>query len=183
MNKDKTDTLIGVCVVGCLVVAIGFGLQRWAEPAQHPDSPPPTVFEETLSPAIDLVQGPQLSAVGEEARLSEYAHLCYPPGSVAYRLGESRIKRDVSPSLRLKIIARDGGRCLICGTESSLQVDHMRALMNGGGNEPSNLACLCQDCNGSSKKSIDNSIRRQRDKALREQRRRERNASPSTATR
>ena len=45
---------------------------------------------------------------------------------------------------------------------------NMRALMNGGGNEESNLATLCHTCNASRKKKIDNSIRRQRDKMLKQ---------------
>lgn len=49
--------------------------------------------------------------------------------------------------LRLKIIERDGMKCVICGAKELLQVDYVVARMNGGKDVESNLRTLCIDCN------------------------------------
>jgi 5-methylcytosine-specific restriction endonuclease McrA len=82
-------------------------------------------------------------------------------GVVNYR--GSQTKRDVSGSQRKRIIQRDGGRCIICGSTQSLEVDHSRALMNGGDNSASNLATLCHECHVE-KTRMDKSLRRKREK-------------------
>jgi hypothetical protein len=56
----------------------------------------------------------------------------------------------IPANLRLKIIARDGGACMICGRkppEVRLHVDHVRPLSKGGLTEERNLRTLCRDCN------------------------------------
>ena len=45
-----------------------------------------------------------------------------------------KVKRDVSGSQRKRVLARDRHRCVICGSTKQLEVDHRRALMNGGPN-------------------------------------------------
>ena len=45
-----------------------------------------------------------------------------------------KVKRDVSGSQRKRMLARDRHRCVICGSTKQLEVDHRRALMNGGPN-------------------------------------------------
>ena len=57
-----------------------------------------------------------------------------------------KVKRDVSGSQRKRVLARDQHRCVICGSTKQLEVDHRRALMNGGDNKLGNLATLCDDC-------------------------------------
>lgn len=44
------------------------------------------------------------------------------------------------------VMTRDDDRCLVCGSNSRLFVDHIRALENGGDNSVHNLAILCADC-------------------------------------
>jgi len=56
-------------------------------------------------------------------------------------------KHQLSRGLRLKIIERDGGKCVICGAKELLQVDHIKARVHGGDDSESNLRCLCIDCN------------------------------------
>lgn len=68
--------------------------------------------------------------------------------------------RDVSSSLRHKILDRDHHRCVICLSKTKLEVDHRIALMNGGSNEPSNLFTLCDICH-TEKTRMDRSINRQ----------------------
>lgn len=72
-------------------------------------------------------------------------------------------KRNISAKTKRLVKERDGGSCLICGSTYKLEVDHRRALMNGGNNSMSNLATLCDDCH-KDKTRMDNSLRRKRKK-------------------
>ena len=74
-----------------------------------------------------------------------------------------KVKRDVSGSQRERVLARDGYRCVICGSRDDLEVDHKRALSNGGDNSLSNLATLCHDCHVI-KTKMDGSLRRKRER-------------------
>lgn len=49
--------------------------------------------------------------------------------------------------MRKSIIARDGRKCVCCGAESSLTVDHIRPRCLGGANARVNLMTLCFMCN------------------------------------
>ena len=42
---------------------------------------------------------------------------------------------------------RFGGRCLACGTNDQLELDHIVALARGGKHEATNLQLLCHSCN------------------------------------
>jgi hypothetical protein len=54
---------------------------------------------------------------------------------------------DVSPAKRDEIFDRDGRKCLKCGTEDSLSLDHIVPLSAGGTNDDDNLQTLCKRCN------------------------------------
>lgn len=58
-------------------------------------------------------------------------------------------------------VERDGGKYVVYGHTYNLEVDHKRALMNGGDNSLDNLATLCRDCHVV-KTKMDNSLRRKR---------------------
>jgi 5-methylcytosine-specific restriction endonuclease McrA len=42
-----------------------------------------------------------------------------------------------------------GNKCLYCGTEENLHIEHRIPLARGGSNHPANLAPACQSCNSS----------------------------------
>jgi len=54
-------------------------------------------------------------------------------------------------SLRFKILARDGFRCVYCGRGkedgTKLEVDHIIPKIAGGENKPENLITSCWECN------------------------------------
>jgi hypothetical protein len=54
---------------------------------------------------------------------------------------------DVDSGLWWGIIHADGGRCVHCGSDEELQVDHVRPRHAGGYNVPVNLVTLCRSCN------------------------------------
>ena len=57
----------------------------------------------------------------------------------------------VTPSLRYKIMQRDGFRCCLCGRSAAggveLEVDHIIPVSRGGNSDEKNLQTLCRDCN------------------------------------
>ena len=72
--------------------------------------------------------------------------------------------RDVEKSTKRAVRNRDGNSCVICGSNIKVEVDHRRALMNGGTNDIANLALLC-DTHHTEKTKYDNSLRRKRERA------------------
>ncbi|MGB8688136.1 MAG: YozE family protein [Microcoleus sp.] len=61
------------------------------------------------------------------------------------------VRSGLSLSLRFDVFRRDNYRCQICGATASdgvrLEVDHKDPVVNGGGDEMSNLWTLCFSCN------------------------------------
>ena len=49
--------------------------------------------------------------------------------------------------IREFIFNRDGKKCLRCGNESNLTIDHIVSVYHGGENKLSNLQTLCSSCN------------------------------------
>ena len=69
------------------------------------------------------------------------------------------VKRDVTPLMK-KIVASD--QKWLCGICTNLldftyQVDHIKPLYKGGGNERSNLQALCPNCHA--KKTIEDELK------------------------
>ena len=48
-------------------------------------------------------------------------------------------------NLRREVIARDKGKCKICGSAGSV-VDHIKPRSSGGGDNKSNLRLICKTC-------------------------------------
>lgn len=53
----------------------------------------------------------------------------------------------VSQNTRRRIYARDGFRCLVCGSGERLTLDHIVPRTHGGTNHATNLQTLCEPCN------------------------------------
>lgn len=54
---------------------------------------------------------------------------------------------EASRSIRQKVIARDGRRCVYCGSTRHVVVDHIVPRSRGGRNVLTNLQALCTRCN------------------------------------
>jgi 5-methylcytosine-specific restriction protein A len=61
-------------------------------------------------------------------------------------------RNGLSQAVRLKCLERDGYTCVSCNGKDNLEVDHIKEVIDGGGNEPENLQSLCKKCHA--KKSI-----------------------------
>ena len=48
-----------------------------------------------------------------------------------------------------RVWERSHGRCAACASEGRLELDHITAIANGGGNDEANLQFLCVPCNRS----------------------------------
>jgi superfamily II DNA or RNA helicase/5-methylcytosine-specific restriction endonuclease McrA len=54
---------------------------------------------------------------------------------------------EVSDEIKRMVRARDGARCLCCGSTTRLQIDHIQPRYLGGSHHPDNLQMLCAVCN------------------------------------
>lgn len=70
-------------------------------------------------------------------------------------------KRDVPLRLRLKVLQRDGFRCVLCGRSPAvdrgvvLHIDHILPVAKDGATKLENLQTLCKECNlGKSDKTV-----------------------------
>lgn len=104
----------------------------------------------------------QMSPAEKDRRIGEYFRQANENVG-ALDCGQTNHKRKLSAAEKEKILDRDGRRCAICSVTARLEVDHRRALMNGGDNAPENLGVLCDDCH-KAKTRMDNSLRRKREK-------------------
>ncbi len=59
----------------------------------------------------------------------------------------SRGGGQIDEDVRSEVLARDDYRCVTCGSDDHLQIDHVKPLAKGGGNEIENLQVLCRVCN------------------------------------
>ena len=56
-------------------------------------------------------------------------------------------KKKIPRTLRWEIFVRDGFRCVNCGSQQKLRVDHKYPETMGGTLDPDNLQTLCDTCN------------------------------------
>jgi len=55
--------------------------------------------------------------------------------------------RHISSEVRQKVWKRDGGKCVLCGSDKNLHFDHEIPFSLGGGNTEQNIRILCAKCN------------------------------------
>ena len=60
-------------------------------------------------------------------------------------------KNYVPQKVRAAVLQRDGHKCLLCGTQEDLVVNHILSVNRGGTSEADNLQTLCGSCYRSTK--------------------------------
>ncbi|MDP2661878.1 MAG: HNH endonuclease [Dehalococcoidia bacterium] len=60
---------------------------------------------------------------------------------------EKSVRIPIPQDVRWGVFKRDGYKCVKCGAESDLTVDHIIPVIAGGPNEESNFQTLCKTCN------------------------------------
>ncbi len=89
--------------------------------------------------------------IDKERRRFERLRLRIDPSSVQLlRDPRTRIPEDV----RLVVWQRDQGRCAMCGSNKSLEFDHIIPVSKGGANSARNVQLLCVTCNQKKRDSI-----------------------------
>ena len=56
-------------------------------------------------------------------------------------------RRPIPRKVRVSVMERDGYKCVYCGSQKSLCLDHIVAFSKGGGDEEENLQTCCRTCN------------------------------------
>lgn len=85
--------------------------------------------------------------------LTVLAWLCYQYDRWATARHEAKYvyvpaERDpIPPAVRWEIHQRDGYRCVYCGEEGELQLDHVIPYSRGGPDTYENLVSACRTCN------------------------------------
>lgn len=142
-------TLIGACAVA--------GYLTYASWGSSP--PPPMIWPDIADPIGQLQYAVVILAlivavlIGELRRMSRRAlpSLIAPTSLPAKRI-------PLTNAERFAIFKRDGYCCQLCGRTPRdgmrLEVDHKRAVANGGTNDPRNLWTLCQQCNNGKSDSV-----------------------------
>jgi 5-methylcytosine-specific restriction endonuclease McrA len=66
---------------------------------------------------------------------------------------KGRRRKWIAAAVRWRVMKRDGFRCVACGKSPAthkgvdLEVDHVRPVSRGGGDQEGNLRTLCFACN------------------------------------
>jgi hypothetical protein len=104
--------------------------------------------EDSLKPLIEEVMA-RAGMVEEIKRCRDQAKQQIEKFSgVSYKLAREIASREIrNPILREQVLSRCSNRCVHCGTAENLSIDHIMAVVNGGGSEISNLQALCIPCN------------------------------------
>lgn len=55
--------------------------------------------------------------------------------------------RRISQSVKDKVWNRDGGKCVLCGSNENIEFDHIVPFSKGGANTYRNIQILCESCN------------------------------------
>lgn len=58
-------------------------------------------------------------------------------------------KQKIGNKLRFQVYERDGFRCVTCGVQKNLTLDHIKPESKGGDTSFENLQTMCKSCNSS----------------------------------
>jgi hypothetical protein len=98
-------------------------------------------------------------AAGDEAAIQAYFDTYN--AAIAETPWDGAGPRQVTWVMKVTAFERDNWKCVVCGSDGPLELDHARALMNGGDNTLENLHTLCHDCHVA-KTRLDFALRRHR---------------------
>ena len=97
----------------------------------------------------------KINNLGIKRSFSEAFRLAIQKGRKSYDNMRKPIKavelrRGITLKIRYSVLKSDNFRCRLCGTDAkatTLEIDHIVPVVNGGKNERENLRTLCKACN------------------------------------
>ena len=60
---------------------------------------------------------------------------------------EQNTRKPIPDDVKMIVWQRDGGKCVICGSNELLEYDHIIPVSKGGSNTARNIQILCEKCN------------------------------------
>ena len=63
------------------------------------------------------------------------------------QINSTRKRESIPQDIQDKVWLRDGGKCVLCGSQENLEFDHIIPFSKGGANTYRNLQLLCENCN------------------------------------
>jgi len=143
---------------------MGWRLFRWEHANAARESDVPRACKSGDFPLLNLSPEELRQLFPEEEKLvpevddkliltDKQWHTLGRPG-VGYREPGRGNSRYISNDIRAEVIRRDGGRCVLCGAESDLHIDHIIPFSIGGSTHVDNLQVLCKPCNLSKSNKI-----------------------------
>ena len=66
-----------------------------------------------------------------------------------------RLDETAYEELRQRVLRRDGWRCQLCGSTTSLEVHHQQFRSHSGEDTEDNLITLCNDCHSTAHRPAD----------------------------
>ncbi|MDC1142371.1 HNH endonuclease [Planctomycetota bacterium] len=79
-----------------------------------------------------------------------FAEVLYKSVKIAKRIDEpnsAKRGRHIPQAVKHRVWIRDGGRCVECGINERLELDHIIPFSKGGANTETNIQLLCERCN------------------------------------
>ncbi len=70
-------------------------------------------------------------------------------GRSTEKTSKKYIKKKIGIKLRLEVYERDGFKCVTCGVQKNLTLDHIKPEILGGPSTIENLQTMCKSCNSS----------------------------------
>ncbi len=70
-----------------------------------------------------------------------------PPQAPVYQRLPAKRRAHLPRDVRIAVFNRGGGRCVECGADYRIRIDHIIPVSLGGSNHPDNLQVLCDRCN------------------------------------
>lgn len=106
------------------------------------------LFDGSLYSTEALLEPDQVRDLVIEGKLRDKARLARAAAAANRgELPDRSTRTPVLPEVRAEVWARDGGRCVSCGSTSELEFDHIIPVSMGGADTARNLQLLCVRCN------------------------------------
>jgi hypothetical protein len=66
---------------------------------------------------------------------------------ISLEIDVERKREPIPEDVKFEVWRRDGGKCVICGSNEKLEFDHIIPFSKGGSNTARNIQLLCESCN------------------------------------